>query len=129
MSQSMSRSRTQAYGNVNDNVMEKIRKNASHMESQKKAVQSESVVENVTPEAMQPEPEKIEEPAGDPNDYEYVVNKLKYYKKGIEKHKGQKKKETEDTKYLLFDTDCGGFNNIRMGFEVFVMMAYKWTEL
>jgi hypothetical protein len=58
-----------------------------------------------------------------PHDYDYVVKKLKYYQTGIEKHQGQKKEEQTDTKYLLFDTDCGGFNNIRMGFEVFVMMA------
>lgn len=29
-----------------------------------------------------------------------------------------------NNQYLMFETDCGGFNNIRMAFEYFVMMAW-----
>lgn len=29
-----------------------------------------------------------------------------------------------EQKYLLFDTDCGGFNNIRIAFELFLILAW-----
>jgi len=57
-------------------------------------------------------------------DEEKVREYLHYWTKGLAVHNGQKRAPESNEKYLLFDNDCGGFNNIRMGFEVFVMMAY-----
>eukprot|EP00493_Phyllostaurus_siculus_P022756 UN23090 len=57
-------------------------------------------------------------------DYDAILDRMFYWKKGIALHHGQKKSEGGSTKYVLFDTDCGGFNNIRMGFEYMFMMAY-----
>jgi len=61
-------------------------------------------------------------------DYNFVKKLFFYWDEGIALHRGQPKPEPEDTKYVLFDTDCGGFNNIRMGFEYMVMMAYAMNR-
>jgi len=60
----------------------------------------------------------------DPYDESKIKKALRYWDRGLAVHKGQPLPAQADEKYLLFDNDCGGFNNIRMGFEVFVMMAY-----
>lgn len=48
-----------------------------------------------------------------------------YWKKGIAKHEGKPSKQEKRTgKYLTFWSDCGGFNNIRMGFEYMLIVGY-----
>eukprot|EP00494_Astrolonche_serrata_P026493 UN26755 len=53
----------------------------------------------------------------DPNNFEWVRKRLKYWKK-------DKPQREPNDKYVLFDTDCGGMNNIRIAFELFIVVAW-----
>eukprot|EP01084_Bolivina_argentea_P019482 36223_1 len=46
------------------------------------------------------------------HDLQWIRDRMYYWKKGIAKHKEPKPTSGQ---YLTFWTDCGGFNNIRMG--------------
>ena len=53
------------------------------------------------------------------------MERIEYWKAGtnvhISKDLGEKK---SNGTYLTFWTDCGGFNNIRMAFEYFIIVAW-----
>ena len=66
------------------------------------------------PEEEPQKPLKIEE---DPNSYEWVKQRIKYWK-------SDKPPKVANDKYVLFDTDCGGFNNIRIAFELYIVVAW-----
>ncbi len=58
-----------------------------------------------------------------PNDLSTVTGRMKYWSWGP----ALQPKWTGGArpgKYLLFKRDCGGFNNIRMAFEIFVTVAW-----
>jgi len=50
------------------------------------------------------------------------VEKLLYYKHFRLPRKNRI--ANSEQKYLLFDNDCGGFNNIRIAFEMFIILAW-----
>mmetsp|Transcript_31391 Transcript_31391/g.55220 ORF Transcript_31391/g.55220 Transcript_31391/m.55220 type:complete len:532 (-) Transcript_31391:347-1942(-) len=56
-----------------------------------------------------------------PHDLNIVTNRLRYWSWGndLQDITGEPPR-----KYIIFKRDCGGFNNIRMAFEVFVTIAY-----
>ncbi|GAB5356578.1 hypothetical protein AAMO2058_000301900 [Amorphochlora amoebiformis] len=60
------------------------------------------------------EKEYVENPIKDPKE---VLKRISYFGEG-----GVAKQSTD--KYITFLKDCGGFNNIRMGFEYAVLMAW-----
>lgn len=57
------------------------------------------------------------------HDLEWVRDRMYYWKKGVAKHEGLPDKEPNG-QYLTFWSDCGGFNNIRMGFEYMIIVGY-----
>mmetsp|Transcript_4557 Transcript_4557/g.8169 ORF Transcript_4557/g.8169 Transcript_4557/m.8169 type:complete len:517 (-) Transcript_4557:143-1693(-) len=57
----------------------------------------------------------------DPHNLQLVTRRMRYWEWGPAlTHQVQ----PHPHKYILFKRDCGGFNNIRMAFEVFVTAAY-----
>lgn len=63
----------------------------------------------------------------DPSDPDVVFRRLRYweYLQGRPSEKYPEKDVKESTsKYVTFYKDCGGFNNIRMGFEHAILMAW-----
>lgn len=67
-----------------------------------------------------PSPFAWSKPAVNPHDYDQVLARMKYWK-GTDDLIQQ---PNPFDKYLTFTVDCGGFNNIRMGFEHNVIMAW-----
>ena len=57
------------------------------------------------------------------HDLDWIRDRMYYWKKGIAKHANKQPKIATD-QYLTFWSDCGGFNNIRMGFEYFLIIGY-----
>lgn len=58
-------------------------------------------------------------------DLNQVTNRLKYWHlPDAESHAGLFKQPPSLDRYVLFLSDCGGFNNIRMAFEYFYMTAW-----
>eukprot|EP00467_Chlorarachnion_reptans_P004168 CAMPEP_0114508506 /NCGR_PEP_ID=MMETSP0109-20121206/12646_1 /TAXON_ID=29199 /ORGANISM="Chlorarachnion reptans, Strain CCCM449" /LENGTH=501 /DNA_ID=CAMNT_0001687463 /DNA_START=171 /DNA_END=1676 /DNA_ORIENTATION=- len=64
---------------------------------------------------------KVPDVAKSPHDLQLVERRMKYWSWGPEL---EGKSGSHPRKYILFKRDCGGFNNIRMAFEVFVTVAY-----
>jgi hypothetical protein len=68
------------------------------------------------------EPETITQPK---ETLDMVANKLKYWHLPTkEVDVGLFRQPDSLDRYVLFISDCGGFNNIRMGFEYFYMTAW-----
>lgn len=61
-------------------------------------------------------------PKRDVDDFLHTLDRMTYWSKHSEKEPPKKGQEPE--KYLLFIRDCGGFNNLRMAFEIFVIVAW-----
>ena len=60
-----------------------------------------------------------------PEDYQQVVKALQYWHiPSDEASAGLFRQPDNLDRYLLFISDCGGFNNIRMAFEYFYMTAW-----
>jgi len=57
------------------------------------------------------------------HDIEWIRDRMYYWKKGVEKHQNKAARQPSG-QYMTFWSDCGGFNNIRMGFEYMVLVAY-----
>lgn len=74
---------------------------------------------HITPTTMAPGPTLD----GVSRDYNMVLSHLQYWLSAGYKVSELAKAPTD--KYVTFNTDCGGFNNIRMGFEHAIVMA--WT--
>lgn len=60
-------------------------------------------------------------PAEAAHDYSYVLRRMRYWRGPAE---GDGRAKPPTNRYVTFNTDCGGFNNIRMGFEHAVLMAW-----
>mmetsp|Transcript_2983 Transcript_2983/g.4400 ORF Transcript_2983/g.4400 Transcript_2983/m.4400 type:complete len:507 (-) Transcript_2983:35-1555(-) len=60
------------------------------------------------------------------HDYDLVLNRMKYWTWGPQLR--PMSRESAPRKYIVFKRDCGGFNNIRMAFEVFVTLAYLFNR-
>ena len=54
---------------------------------------------------------------------EWIRDRMLYWKRGIAKHEGSGPK-AHSGQYMTFWSDCGGFNNIRMGFEYMMIVGY-----
>eukprot|EP01084_Bolivina_argentea_P260423 439779_1 len=55
------------------------------------------------------------------NNQQCIFNHMEYWSKSVSKIKS---KAVINNKYVTFVKDCGGFNNIRQGFEYHVMIAW-----
>jgi len=57
----------------------------------------------------------------DPYNHDLILQRMKYWTWGPE---NTARPPGTPRKYVIFKRDCGGFNNIRMAFEVFVAVAF-----
>lgn len=56
------------------------------------------------------------------HDVDWVYNRIQYWSK--HSTKAPDENASVPDKYLIFKRDCGGFNNLRMAFEVFASVAW-----